>query len=188
MRGISTGCNSSWYCWPGPLTRFLVVSSYFLLQIFFFNFFWPYSDSKRSRKFLTSVALASALVTSFGAIPSPEAVSTYPPTLVTDGGLCEKGKQQTIRTSIFWACEWCDGLVRVNIHCKIEGERRINLKLSLLGFFSYFVVFFVFVKSLVWGIEFKNSCNSRVQSFFGCRHSIESVQGWKFPFYLKKSP
>jgi hypothetical protein len=25
IRGISTGCNSSWYLWPGPLARFLVV-------------------------------------------------------------------------------------------------------------------------------------------------------------------
>ena len=25
MRGISTGCNSSWYLWPGPLACFLVV-------------------------------------------------------------------------------------------------------------------------------------------------------------------
>ena len=27
MRGISTGCNSSWYLWPVPLACFLVVYS-----------------------------------------------------------------------------------------------------------------------------------------------------------------
>ena len=52
------------------------------------------------RKFLSSVALMSALVTSFGAIPSLEAMMTYPPTLAPDGGLYEKAN---IRPSTYQA-------------------------------------------------------------------------------------
>ena len=48
----------------------------------------------RSRNFFASVALASALVTSFGAIPSLEAMLTFPPTLATDGGLCDKASNR----------------------------------------------------------------------------------------------
>jgi len=55
----------------------------------------------RPRKFLSGVALVLASVTSFGAIPSLEAMLTYPHTIAPDGGLFEKGKQQTIRISSF---------------------------------------------------------------------------------------
>ena len=48
----------------------------------------------RSRKFLFGVALASALVTSFDAILSLEAMLTYPPTLTPDGGLCERASNR----------------------------------------------------------------------------------------------
>jgi hypothetical protein len=50
---------------------------------------------------LSAVALALALVTSFGVMPSLEVMLIYPHTLAPDGGLFEKSKQQTIWISSF---------------------------------------------------------------------------------------
>jgi len=54
-----------------------------------------------SRKFLSGVDLASASVTSFDAIPTVKAMLTFPPTLVPDRDLYEKGKLHTHRISSF---------------------------------------------------------------------------------------
>ena len=87
----------------------------------------------RSRKFFAGVALASALVTSFGAIPSLEAMLTFPPTLAANGGLCDKASN---RPSGYQASKQASDVMDwyVGIKCKIKREQGTSLKLSILGF------------------------------------------------------